>query len=112
MKASHVCRKLLHMLGIKDSNEGKSDMEIITDDYIVCMKYFISGKDKPVVLGFKEGACIWLNTSLGCIELDEIPHNNGYLKNCVYEIETLIGENGYSEETVVLALNERIKMTW
>ncbi len=61
------------------------------------------------IRGFREGVNEWLMTdSDGDIELDSIPHNESELSECRYEIEALIGDNGYDEDTVIKALNEKI----
>lgn len=89
-------------------DDTRSDIEIIVEDYIKCIKYFLNGKLVPIT-GFKEGVYEWLMTeSEGDIELDSIPHDESELSECRYEIEALIGDNGYDEDTVIKALNDKI----
>lgn len=50
-----------------------------------------------------------MTDSYGDIELDSIPHDNCELTECRYEIEALIGDNGYDDNTILIALNEKIR---
>ena len=85
-----------------------SDLEIIVNDYIKCIKYLLKGKLVPII-GFRDGVNEWLMTdSDGDIDIDSIPHDNCELTECRYEIEALIGDNGYDEDTILKALNEKI----
>ncbi len=91
------------------ADDDRSDLDIIVDDYIKCIKYLLNGKLVPVI-GFRDGVQEWLMTdSDGDIELDSIPHDNCELTECRYEIEALIGDNGYDDNEILFALNEKIR---
>lgn len=103
-------RKVLFWLkGHKASKDDcRTDLEIIVDDYIKCIKYLLNGKIVPII-GFRDEVHEWLITdSDGDIELDAIPHDNCELTECRYEIEALIGDNRYDDDTILIALNEKI----
>ena len=102
-------RALSWLFGDKTpADDPRTDLEIIVDDYIKCIKYLLNGKLVPVT-GYREGVHEWLMTDdMGDIELDTISHDECELSECRYEIEALIGENGYDEDTVIKALNEKI----
>lgn len=88
---------------------SRADLEIIVDDYIKCIKYLLNGKI-VIIIGFRHGAHECLMTdSDGDLELDSIPHDNCELTECRYEIEALIGDNGYDENEILYALNEKIR---
>ena len=102
---------LFWLKGNKASKEedSRADLEIIVDDYIKCIKYILNGKIAPII-GFRNGVHEWLMTdSDGDIELDSIPHDNCELTECRYEIEALIGDNGYDDNTILMMLNEKIR---
>lgn len=90
----------------------KNDMEQIAEDYIVCICYFYRGEKPPFVKSFKDDYYFWLNTDIGLIELDNIPHDNAELTERRSEIECLIADNGYSNEEIIESLNEEIKNQW
>ncbi|MBD5132679.1 MAG: hypothetical protein HDT28_08870 [Clostridiales bacterium] len=90
-------------------DDSRTDLETIVDDYIKCIKYLLNGKIVPIT-GFRDEVHEWLMTdSDGDIDLGFIPHDNGELTECRYEIEALIGDNGYDEDTILKALNEKIR---
>ena len=90
------------------TDNSRTDLDIIVDDYIKCIKYFLNGNLVPIT-GYREGVHEWLITDgAGDIELNFIPHDDSELTECRYEIEALIGENGYDENTVIEALNKKI----
>lgn len=89
-----------------------TDEEIIKLNYFECICYLYKGKEKPVVIGFRSGVNIWLETNVGDIDLDSIPHGKGYLTNCVYELEALIGENGFSDDYIIEIINDVINEKW
>ncbi len=86
--------------------------EIIALDYYECISYLYRGKEKPVITGFKEGVNIWLETSVGPLELDEIPHNKSHLTNNVHEIEVLMGENDFEDDYIIKLINQKIDESW
>lgn len=89
--------------------DSRADLEIIVDDYIKCIKFLLNGKIVPII-GFRNGVHEWLMTdSDGDIELDSIPHDNCELTECRYEIEALIGDKGYDDNTILIVLNEKIR---
>ena len=98
-----------HILIDVDGADGsRTDLDIIVDDYIRCVKYLLNGKIVPIT-GFRDGVNEWLMTADdGDVELDSIPHDNCRLTECRYEIEALIGDNGYDEDTILNALNKKI----
>ncbi len=99
----------LKCLGVPVKEDSRADLEIIVDDYIKCIKYLLNGKI-VVIIGFRNGVHEWLMTdSDGDIELDSIPHDNCELTECRYEIEALIGDNGYDDNEILFALNEKIR---
>ena len=112
MKESSLAKFLKRIFGIKDERNNMSDDEIIKLDYFECIAYLYKGKEKPVVLGFEQGVATWLNTTVGSIEFDSIPHDNGHLTNNVCELEALIGENGYDEKYLVPLINQAIDENW
>ena len=112
MKISDVANYLKSIFKIKDQRNNLSNEEIIALDYYECISYLYKEKEKPIILGFNEGVNIWLNTSVGPIELDSIPHNNGHLTNNVQEIEVLIGENDYDEKFIISLINKKIDECW
>lgn len=112
MKESALAKFLKGIFGKKDKRNNMSDDEIIKLDYFECIAYLYKGKEKPVVLGFEQGVNTWLNTTVGSIELDSIPHDNGHLTNNVYELEALIGENGYDEKYLISLINQAIDENW
>ncbi len=102
-------RNWLKGLGVSVKEDSRADLEIIVDDYIKCIKYLLNGKI-VVIIGFRNGVHEWLMTdSDGDIELDSIPHDNCELTECRYEIEALIGDNGYDDNEILFALNEKIR---
>lgn len=89
-------------------DDTRTDLEKIVADYIKCIQYFLDGELVPIT-GFREGVHEWLMTDgAGDIDLDSIPHDECELSECRFEIEALIGDNGYDEETVIKALNAEI----
>lgn len=112
IKESILAKYLKNIFGKKNERDNLSDEEIIKLNYFECVSYLYKGKEKPLVLGFKEGVNIWLKTSIGDIDLDSIPHNKGHLTNNVYELEALIGENCYSEEYLIDLINQAIDENW
>ncbi len=86
----------------------RTDLEIIVDNYIRCMKYLLKGKVASVTR-FKDGVTEWLITDIGLVELDAIPHDESELTECRYEIEALIADNDFDNDTVLQALNDRIR---
>ncbi len=87
-----------------------SDIDIIVDDYIECIKYLLKGKLVPII-GFRDGVHEWLMTdSDGDVNLDAIPHDNCELTERRYEIEALIVDNGYDDNIILKALNEKIRV--
>lgn len=110
MKISDLAKFLKNKM--RYIEDKRSTDEIIASNYFECIKYLYKGNEKPIVTGFRKDVNIWLETTVGSIELDEIPHNNGHLTNCVYELEALIGENNYSEEYVISLINDYINKNW
>ncbi len=101
--------KWIKGLDVPVKEDSRADLEIIVDDYIKCIKYLLNGKI-VVIIGFRNGVHEWLMTdSDGDIELDSIPHDNCELTECRYEIEALIGDNGYDDNEILFALNEKIR---
>ena len=99
----------LNGYGIPVEEDSRADLEIIVDDYIKCIKYLLNGKI-AIVIGFRHGVHECLMTdSDGDIELDRIPHDNCELTECRHEIEALICDNGYDENEILYALNEKIR---
>ena len=100
---------LFWLKGLKASkDDSRTDLDIIVDDYIKCIKYLLNGKIVPIT-GFRDGVHEWLMTDNdGDVDLDSIPHDNSELTECRYEIEALIGDNGYDNDTVLIALNKVI----
>lgn len=95
--------------GMPVEEDSRADLETIVDDYIKCIKYLLNGK-VAIILGFRHGVHEWLMTdSDGDLQLDSIPHDNCELTECRYEIEALIGDNGYDENEILFALNEKIR---
>lgn len=95
--------------GVFQKEDSRTDLETIVDDYIKCIKYLLNGKI-AIIIGFRNGVHEWLMTdSDGDIELDSISHDNCELTECRHEIEALIGDNGYDDETILIALNEKIR---
>ncbi|MDE6373158.1 MAG: hypothetical protein K2L72_01530 [Clostridia bacterium] len=87
-------------------------MEQVIEDYMVCICYFYRGEKPPFVKSFKEDCYYWLNTDVGLIELDNIPHENAELTERLSEIEFLIADNGYSNDEIIVKLNEEINNQW
>lgn len=96
----------------KKVRQNKSDMEQIAEDYIQCMRYLYRGEKPPFVKNFDDDFYFWLNTDIGLIELDKIPHDNRELTEKINEIECLIADNGYSNAEIIERLNEEIKNQW
>lgn len=99
----------------KKTNAGKqyeNDLEQVIEDYIVCICYFYRGEKPPFVKSFNKGHYYWLNTDIGLIELNRIPHDNEELTERLCEIECLIADYGYSGEEIIAELNEEIKNQW
>lgn len=90
----------------------KTDLEQIIEDYIVCIGYFYRGEKPPYVKSFQNDFYYWLETDIGLIELDKIPHDNRKLTERCCEIECLIADNGYSSEEIIERLNDEIKNQW
>lgn len=90
----------------------KSDLEQIIEDYVVCICHFYRGEKPPVVVDFKEDYYFWLNTDIGLIELNNIPHDNRELTERCCEIECLIADNGFSNDEIIRKLNEEIQNQW
>lgn len=100
---------------IKKTNSNKrykKDLEQVIEDYIVCICYFYRGEKPPFVKNFQEEHYYWLNTDIGPIELNKIPHDNEELTERLCEIECLIADYGYSNEEILTKLNEEIKNQW
>ena len=101
------------MFGKKKAvKQYKTDLEQIIEDYLVCICYFYRGEKPPFVKSFKDDVYFWLETDIGLIELDNIPHDNHELTERCCEIECLIADNGYSDEEIIKSLNEEIKNQW
>lgn len=101
---------LFWLKGIKPpmADDPCTDLETIVDDYIKCIKYLLNGRVVPII-GFREGVHEWLMTdSDGDLALDSIPHDNGELTECRYEIEALIVDNGYDDNIILFELNKKI----
>ncbi len=86
---------------------SKTDLEIIADNYILCLNYLCKNK-LSCVQEFKDGVHDWVITNNGIIELDIIPHDKQRLTECRNEIECLIADNEYSDEEIINAINSRI----
>lgn len=86
--------------------------QIIALDYYECISYLYQGKEKPQVTGFREDVYLWLETTVGPIELDEIPHRKSHLMNNVREIEVLTGENDFENDDLINLINQKINDTW
>lgn len=94
------------------TDDYKNDLEQVIEDYIVCICYFYRGEKPPFVKNFSEDHYYWLNTDIGLIELNRIPHDNEELTERLCEIECLIADYGYSNEEIITKLNEEIKEQW
>lgn len=94
------------------ANQYKSDLEQIIEDYMVCICYFYRDEKPPFVKDFKEDYYFWLNTDIGLIELNKIPHDNAELTERCCEIECLIADNAFSNDEIINRLNDEIKNQW
>lgn len=112
IKTSKVASFIKKIFGIDDTRDSLSIEEIIALDYYECIRYLYDRKEKPKVFGFRDGVNIWLETSVGSIEFDEIPHSKGHLTNNVQEIGILIGENGLDDSYVINLINKGIDQYW
>ncbi len=112
MKISVLANYIKKLFKINDGRNNLSTEEIIALDYFECICYLYNGNEKPVVYSFKDGVNIWLTTSVGTIEFDEIPHSKSHLTNNVYELEALIGENNLDEDYVIKLINSKIDESW
>ncbi len=92
--------------------QSKTDLEQIIEDYIVCIRNFYRGEKPPLVKCFKDDYYYWLDTDIGLIELEKIPHNNTELTERINEIECLIADNGFSNEEIIEKLNNELKYQW
>lgn len=100
---------------IKKTNADRRyerDLEQVIENYIVCICYFYRGDQPPFVKNFNDDHYYWLNTDIGLIELNKIPHDNEELTERLYEIESLIADYGYSNEEIIAKLNKEIKNQW
>ncbi len=113
MKISSIANYIMNLFGIKQNNRKNLSIDdIIALDYYECICYLYKGNKKPVVLGFEDDVNIWLKTSVGAIDIDAIPHNEGHLTNNVNELEVLIGEQNYDNEYVINLINKKIDSSW
>lgn len=96
----------------KAAKTQKADIDIITQDYVECIRYFYRGEKPPFVNGFKDDFYFWLETDMGLIELEEIPHDEQFLTECRMEIEALIADNNYSLSEIKEHLNVKLKNNW
>ncbi len=90
----------------------ETDLEQIIEDYIVCIRHFYRGEKPPFVKRFKDDYYDWLETDVGFIELEMIPHDNTALTERINEIECFIADNGFSNEEIIEKLNEKLKNEW
>ena len=103
------------MFGKKKKNavkQHKTDLEQIIEDYVECIRHLYRGENPPFVNSFKDDYYYWLNTDIGLIELDNIPHDNAELTERRSEIECLIADGGYSNDEIIERLNDEIKNQW
>lgn len=112
MKISKVAKYLKKLFRNKDARSNMSDKDIIKLDYFECISYLYKGIEKPIVIGFKDGVFLWINTTVGLLELDSIPHDEGHLTKDVMELEVLIGEKNYDEDYVVNLVNKSLTERW
>lgn len=109
IKASSVAAYIKKLLNLKDDvKDGLSDEEIVVLDYYEAIRYFYKGKEKPVALGFTQGVDIWLETTVGPIRLDEMPHEISLEE----EVEILIGENGFDHSYLIELINKYLDEHW
>ena len=96
----------------KKNKQYKTDLEQIAEDYVECIRYFYRNEKPPFVKNFQDDFYFWLETDIGLIELNKIPHDNLKLTERCCEIECLIADNGYSNDEIIEKLNEEIKRQW
>lgn len=113
IKASSVAAYIKKLFNLKDDvRDGLSDDEIIALDYFECICFLYKGKEKPIVTGFRQGFTRELETNVGLIELENIPHSKQHLYNNVLELDVLIGENGYDDPYLIELINKYLDEHW
>lgn len=93
-------------------SERSESLEQIVENFIVCICYFYRGEQPPFVKNFNDGVKDWLETDIGEICLDQIPHDNFELTERRREIEALIADYDFSDSEIIKKLNEEIKNQW
>ena len=90
----------------------QADIDIIAENYVECIRYFYRGEKPPYVNSFKDDYYFWLETDIGLIELERIPHDEQFLTERVMEIEALIADNNYALSDIKEHINDRLKDNW
>ena len=96
----------------KSKKAPLSDIDIIAENYIECIRYFYRGEKIPFVKSFTDDMYFWLETDIGLIELTKIPHDEAILTERRMEIEALIADNNYNNSEIIEHLNDKLKTNW